>query len=293
MKRICVLIITFLSLMPICALTYESNLIGQKLRNVTSLPDSGYAIQENGDESILYLDGKAVSRTERLSSGDDIIETCTELSSGKTRVKVYSRGLLITETDEDGNVTNYGYVEGHLAFCSTGSADQVQEIVFFLRSSADGSLMAVREGETIRFVNDSYIFQNNELLHQVAEDLVVSGDYEVLDDGMIRYEKNGASYIYSPSGLLMSVELNGVISEYFYDARTLVKVETTDGSVRSIENYRDGKAFEKLVYENGVLASLTEYRSGGNVQYLYRDGRRIAAVYYRQDNRTVDRIEYD
>ena len=40
-------------------------------------------------------------------------------------------------------------------------------------------------------------------------------------------------------------------------------------------------------------ASRTEYRTEGNIQVLYKNGRKVATVYYRQDNRTVDRIEYD
>ena len=293
MKRVFVLILSIVTLFSVGALTYTSNALGQKIRLVQSVPATGYAVDADGNTEILYLDGKAVRKTVRVKNGDDIIETETDLAGGKTVTRVYSKGLLTTESDSDGNVTNYGYVDGHLAFCSRGTDDQVSEMTFFLRSSSDGSLMAVKEGETVRFVSESYIFQNDELLQQIAADLVISEDYEVLDDGSIRYQKAGAEYVYSPSGLLMSVSQDGAFSEYYYENKTLVRIETTDGAVRSVENYRDGKAFEKLVYENEVLASLTEYRTEGNIQYLYRNGRKIATVYYRQDNRTVDRIEYN
>ena len=293
MKRIFVLILSLVTLFSLSALTYTSNALGQKIRLVQAVPATGYAVDADGNTEILYLDGKAVRKTVRVKNGDDIIETETDLAGGKTVTRVYSKGLLTTESDSDGNVTNYGYVDGHLAFCSRGTDDQVSEMTFFLRSSSDGSLMAVKEGETVRFVSESYIFQNDELLQQIAADLVISEDYEVLDDGSIRYQKAGAEYVYSPSGLLMSVSQDGAFSEYYYENKTLVRIETTDGAVRSVENYRDGKAFEKLVYENEVLASLTEYRTEGNIQYLYRNGRKIATVYYRQDNRTVDRIEYN
>ena len=293
MKRIFVLILSLLTLFSVSALTYTSNALGQKIRIVTGIPGTGYALVENGDADVLYFDGKAVRKIERVKTGDDVIETETDLTGGRTVIRIYSNGLLTSETDSEGNVTNYGYVDGHLAFCSMGTDSQVSDITFFLRSSADGSLVAVKEGETVRFIAESYIFQDDELLQQVAEDLVISEDYEVLDGGFIRYEKGGAVYVYSPTGLLMSVGQDGALSEYYYDGRILVRIETTDGNIRSVEDYRDGKAFEKLVYENEVLASLTEYRTEGNVQYLYKDGRKIATVYYRQDNRTVDRIEYN
>ena len=89
------------------------------------------------------------------------------------------------------------------------------------------------------------------------------------------------------------MEQDGELSEYYYEDRKLIRIETSGGDLRSVENYKDGRPFEKLVYEKEVLVSLTEYRTEGNVQYLYRDGRKIATVYYREDNRTVDRIVYN
>lgn len=293
MKRTAVLILSLLTLFSANALTYTSNLLGQKIQTVPDIPKTGYGVDSTGDVDVLYLDGIAVRRTERVRSGNDVIETETEIASGRTRTKVYSNGLLTQELDSDGNVTNYGYVDGHLAFSSKGIDAQEPVITFFLRSSVDGTLMAVKEGDAVRFVSGSYVYQDEELLKQLASDIVIGEDYEVLEDGRIRYEKNGAVYIYSPSGLLTSVEQDGELSEYYYEDRKLIRIETSYGDTRSVENYRDGKAFEKLVYEGEVLASLTEYRAEGNVQYLYKDGRRIATVYYRPDNRTVDRIVYN
>ncbi|MBO4716942.1 MAG: hypothetical protein J5599_03520, partial [Spirochaetales bacterium] len=139
----------------------------------------------------------------------------------------------------------------------------------------------------------SYIFQDNELLQQIASDLVIKEDHEVLEDGKIRYVQNGVTYIYSPSGQLISTEENGVVSEHFYDGKAIDRIETVDGNLKSVENYHEGKAVERLVYDDGVLTSRTEYRAEGNIQVLYKNGRKVATVYYRPDNRTVDRIEYD
>lgn len=293
MKRTAVLILSLLTLFSANALTYKSNLLGQKIQAVPEIPGTGYGLDSTGDVEVLYLNGTAVRRTERVRSGNDVIETETDIASGRTKTKVYSNGLLTQESDSDGNVTGYGYVDGHLAFSSKGSGAQAPVITFFLRSSADGTLMAVKEGDAVRFLSGSYLYQDDELLKQLAADIVISEDYEVLEDGRIRYEKNGAVYIYGPTGLLMSVEQDGELSEYYYEDRKLIRIETSGGDLRSVENYKDGRPFEKLVYEKEVLVSLTEYRTGGNVQYLYRDGRKIATVYYREDNRTVDRIVYN
>ncbi|MBO4278347.1 MAG: hypothetical protein J5891_00885, partial [Spirochaetales bacterium] len=137
MKRVFVLIISLVTLFSISALTYTSNALGQKISLVKEIAATGYSLEEKGDVEVLYLDGKAIRRTGRVRTGDDIIETETEMDGGRTVTRVYSKGLLTTESDSDGNVTNYGYVDGHLAFCSRGTDSQVTDITFFLRSSAD------------------------------------------------------------------------------------------------------------------------------------------------------------
>ena len=293
MKKTLVLIMSLLSLGSLFAQIYSSNMLGQKLEPLGGIPEYGYALEEEGSVSILYLDGVPVKKTERLESGNEITVTETDLRSELTVVRSYSDGLIISESDSDGNLTSYAYVGGHLAFCSTSGPNQESSITFFLRSSEDGSLMAVKEGDVYRFISDSYVFQDNELLQQIASDLVIKDDHEILEDGRIRYVQNGVTYIYSPEGLLLSTEENGVVSEYFYDGKAIDRIETVDGNLKSVENYLNGRAVEKLVYENGVLTSSTEYRAEGNIQVLYKNGRKVATVYYRPDNRTVDRIEYN
>ena len=293
MKKTLALLLSFFALGSLSALVYSSNLLGQKLEVLSGIPLSGYALEENGPVSTLYLDGIPVRRTERIEGIQETTVTETDLLSGSTFTRFYSDGLLMSESGSDGSLVSYAYVEGRLAFCSSSVPGQESRVTFFLRSSGDGSLMAVKEGDVYRFISESYIFQDNELLQQVASDLVIKEDHEVLEDGRIRYEQGGIIYIYSPSGLLLSAEENGVVSEYFYDGRVIALIETVDGNLRSVENYSDGRAVERLVYEDGILTSRTEYRTEGNIQVLYKNGRKVATVYYRQDNRTVDRIEYD
>ena len=293
MKKTIVLLMSLLSLGSLFAQVYSSNMLGQKLEPLGGIPAYGYALEEDGSVSILYLDGVPVKKTERIEIGNEITVTETDLNSELTVVRSYSEGLITSESDSNGNQTSYAYVGGHLAFCSTSGPGQETRITFFLRSSEDGSLMAVKEGDVYRFISESYIYQDNELLQQVATDLVIKEDHEILEDGRIRYIQNGITYIYSPSGQLLSTEENGVVSEYFYNGKAIDRIETVDGNLKSVENYLEGKAVERLVYEDGVLTSRTEYRAEGNIQVLYKNGRKVATVYYRPDNRTVDRIEYD
>ena len=236
MKKTLVLLLSFFALGSLYALVYSSNLLGQKLEVLSGIPHSGYALEENGPVSTLYLDGVAVRRTERLEGVQETTVTETDLLSGSTVTRLYSDGLLMTESGSDGSLVSYAYVGGHLAFCSSSAPGQESRVTFFLRSSGDGSLIAVKEADVYRFISDSYIFQDNELLQQVASDLVIKDDHEVLEDGRIRYEQNGITYIYSPEGLLLSTEENGVVSEYFYAGRTIERIETVDGNLMSVEN---------------------------------------------------------
>ena len=56
--------------------------------------------------------------------------------------------------------------------------------------------------------------------------------------------------------------------------------------------YSEGRESEILDYEDSNLVSRTVFTDNGKVQTLYSNGRELATVYYKSDNRTVDRIEY-
>ena len=77
-----------------------------------------------------------------------------------------------------------------------------------------------------------------------------------------------------------------------YEGMNLVRSELTDGDSRTVTLYVDGKENEILDYEDGILVSRTTFPDTGKVQILYSNGRELATVYYKIDNRTVDRIEY-
>ncbi len=231
MKKTLALLLSFFALGSLSALVYSSNLLGQKLEVLSGIPLSGYALEENGPVSTLYLDGIPVRRTERIEGIQETTVTETDLLSGSTFTRFYSDGLLMSESGSDGSLVSYAYVEGRLAFCSSSVPGQESRVTFFLRSSGDGSLMAVKEGDVYRFISESYIFQDNELLQQVASDLVIKEDHEVLEDGRIRYEQGGIIYIYSPSGLLLSAE----------------ELETVEIMRKALNGLRNEEAAERII----------------------------------------------
>ena len=281
------------SLSCLFATLYKSNELGQMLELLQSRPETGYLLDVQEDAKLLYLDGELVSKTTETKVDGSILVVEENYRTEVTSTMQFTDGLLVRETNGDTSVS-YGYIEGHLAFCSTfkGEDPEPVSIVFFLRSSEDGTLVAVRTEEGLRFISDSYLVQTGSLYQVLSSNLVVQGDYVVNEDGTIQYDEAGTTYVYSAEGLLLETREGGIVTTFTYEGNVLISSMRQDGSTMVIENYLDGEVSETLVYENEVLASQTFHKDGGNVQVLYKDGRKVATVYYKEDNRTVDRIEY-
>ena len=276
---------------------YRSNILGQKLSSVDEI-GQGYVLSEQEGLSILYRDGIEIKRIEEEKSDELTVVTEKDMLSGKTTVRTYTAGLLMSEKEESEGQpvleTSYSYFNGRLSFVTTTDyTTQVSETVFFLRSSVDGSPLAVRTKDSIRFFGEDYVFQDGNLYEIVSGNLVLTGQHSVNADGMIEYSEGDVLWTYYPDGRIMSVCDGTYLKKYFYEEGVLSRTETTRGDNLSVGTYKDGKEVSRSEYEKGVLVSFTELRSEGNIKTLYSEGRKVAVVYYRSDNRTVDRIEYN
>ncbi len=276
---------------------YSSNILGQKLSPVGEI-GQGYVLSEQEGLSILYRDGIEIKRMEEETSDGMTFVTEKDLLSGKTTVRTYTAGLLMSEKEESQGQpvleTSYGYFDGRLSFVTTTDyTTQVSETVFFLRSSVDGSPLAVRTKDSIRFFGENYVFQDGNLYEIVSGNLVLTGQHSVNADGMIEYSEGDVLWTYYPDGRIMSVGDGTYLKKYFYEEEVLSRTETLRGENLAVGTYKDGREVSRSEYEKGVLVSFTELRSEGNIKTLYSEGRKVAVVYYRSDNRTVDRIEYN
>lgn len=295
MKKLSVVLLILLSASFLSAQVYRSNQLYQKLDELPVIPASGYALETLGNRSVLYLDGNAVASIDESRQGTDRIIEQKDLISGVVKTRIYRDGLLIreTETTEEGlRETSFTYIEGHLAFCSVLLDGETVDNIFFLRSSNNDEPVAVKDNEGLRFMSGSYMFQSGELYEILSSNLVLTGDYEILEHGDILVKLEGVTYTYSPDGLLMKVEQGTSVTINEYEGLNLVRSELTDGDSRTVTIYVDGKESEILDYEDGSLVSRTTFPDTGKVQILYSNGRELATVYYKLDNRTVDRIEY-
>ena len=295
MKKLSVVLLILLSASFLSAQVYRSNQLYQKLDELPVIPASGYALETLANRSVLYLDGNAVASIDESRQGTDRIIEQKDLISGVVKTRIYRDGLLIreTETTEEGlRETAFTYIEGHLAFCSVLLDGETVDNIFFLRSSNNDEPVAVKDNEGLRFMSGSYMFQSGELYEILSSNLVLTGDYVILEDGDILVKLEGVTYTYSPDGLLMKVEQGTSVTINEYEGLNLVRSELTDGDSRTVTIYVDGKESEILDYEDGSLVSRTTFPDTVKVQILYSNGRELATVYYKLDNRTVDRIEY-
>ena len=296
-------LLLLLALVPalLCAVDiYSSNQLMQKLATLDALPSQGYALVEESDSAAtLYLDGKAVMTRTVSNDGEGQTITETDLVSAQVTKRRYTDGRLVSEiiSDMEGNAFRseyYGYNGGRLSFVTTTVAgSEVTETVFFLRSSDTGEPFAVRTDKGIRFFASSWVYQEGELFEMVSTNLILKGEHSQDEKGNIVYKEGGREYIYLPDGRILSVTEGTTVRSYIYEEDRLVRVETATGNLLSVEYYTNGSAVRRVDYEDGELTSETELRKDGNIRKLYSKGRQVATVYYRSDNRTVDRIEYN
>ena len=295
MKKLTVVLLILLSASFLSAQVYRSNQLYQKLEELPGIPESGYALMVEGQSSVLYLDGNAVASINESVLGTDRINEQKDLITGSVRTRIYRDGLLIRETesvDERISETAFTYIDGHLAFCSVIVDGTIVDNIFFLRSSNSDEPVAVKDSDGLRFMSGSYMFQSGELYEILSSNLVLNGDYEILESGEILVRLEDGCYTYSPDGLLIKMEQGTSVTINEYEGMNLVRSELTDGDSRTVTLYVDGKENEILDYEDGILVSRTTFPDTGKVQILYSNGRELATVYYKIDNRTVDRIEY-
>ena len=106
---------------------YSSNAMMQRLDAITAIPETGYFIVEDGDESILYLDGEEVRRV--VQRADEVV---TSDDNGVNVVRLQD-GRPIGETTSDGIDISYEYAENGTLYRAVYSKDnRILRVVQYL-----------------------------------------------------------------------------------------------------------------------------------------------------------------
>lgn len=298
MRKTAVFLFLLFSLMNLNAQIFRSNQLGQKLEKADRVEDKGVFLVEEGQTETLYVDGSLFWTERKLVNPPDetVVIRIYEKSQDELS-RTYKDGRLVKEevtSSRFKTTQSFGYSDGKLIFVSTDGENGSVSVQSFLRSSDKKDVIGVSDDGSVRFLSDRYSFQNDLVLENLAPGLVTNGEHRILDNGdILIIEDADTQSVYSPKGLLLSRKKGDRLVSYMYDAEYLIRVETTDGASKTVENYSDNKPYDRYEYENEVLISHTVFRPEGSVKTMYSQGRVVAVVYYRKDNRTVDRIEYN
>ena len=291
MKKITLVILCLsLTLTLFASDIYKSNMLGQKLSSVSKIEQEGYYLEESDNLQTLYYNGSVYLTIVILQDGTNKTVTKT-YSSGRTETYEYEDQLLVAEsvTGEEETNIKYSYINNRLEFCIVNDSE-----IFFLRSTEDGALIAVKRGSEIELLSDSYLYQNGAIYNIISNFLVSTGEYEALEDGTFNLVEDGKTYHYSETGLLLSITEGEQVQEYSYEDGKISAIKTTeaDGSYK-IESYKDSSLLTVDQYtKEGVITSSDNYSSGKLVRTVYKDGRAVADIYYKADNVTVENIKY-
>ena len=298
MKKTLVFLFLIFSVMTLNAEVFKSNQLGQKLEKADKVEEKGVFLVEEGYMRFLYVDGSLFWTESTIkNSPEETVIFRTYENSDETLSRTYKEGRLIEESVTKAGVTktsSFGYSSGQLIFVSSIDLDGTSSVQSFLRSSDKKDVIGVSDSGSVRFLSDKYAFQNGEVLVNLAPGLVTSGEHRILENGdILIMEDESTEAVYNQKGQLLSRKKGEKLVTYLYDGDYLIRVETKDRSSRIVENYGDGKPYDRYEYENEVLVSHTVFRDEGNIKTMYSQGRVVAVVYYKKDNRTVDRIVYN
>ena len=298
MKKTIVFLFLIVSVMSLNADVFRSNQLGQKLEKTDKVADKGVFLVEEGAMRFLYVDGSLFWTESTIkNSPEETLILRTYENSDEELSRTYKDGRLIEESVTKAGVTTssrFGYSDGQLIFVSDVAEDGTTSVRSFLRSSDKKDVIGVSDSDSVRFLSDKYSFQNGEVLVNLAPGLVTSGEHKILENGdILIMEDASTESVYNQRGQILSRKKGEKLVTYLYDDDYLIRVETKDKTSRIVENYGDGKPYDRYEYENEILVSHTVFRDEGNIKTMYSQGRVVAVVYYKKDNRTVDRIEYN
>ena len=289
-KLTLVLLLLTLTLTLFASDIYNSNMLGQKLSKADEIGQEGYFLEVINNNQTLYYNGSVYLVINTSQEGHHKTVTKT-YASGRLETYEYENQLLVSEkvSGEKESKISYNYVNNRLAFCIVNDSE-----IFFLRSTEDGAVIAVKRGSEIELLSDSYLYQNGSIYNITSNSLVFTGEYENQEDGSFNLKEGDKTYHYSAEGLLLSLTEGDQTQEYSYEEGKLCAIKTTeaDGTYK-LESYKNGALLKVDQYsKEGVITSSDDYSSGKLVRTVYKDGRAVADIYYKADNVTVENIKY-
>ena len=261
--------------LPLFSAVFSSNSIGQEIEPKAGLEGIGYELESDGGHSILYLDGEAVM--ERTESGDGYSlisdgyeESVTEEDGRRTRCVIKEGGME--------SVYTYFYEGDRLSSVSISVDGELEKRIIYLDTA--GGTPAAFSGDITGYLLPSYYVYS--LDGDVIRSSGSSGwtppvSYVLQADGTWKEEAEvdgrAVTKIYSPSGLLISAEGNGVLEEYRYDDDgTLLSSIERRGRDSAVTRYDNGAVSSISYYSGTALVRVRSYLDNGDIEEIRYEG---------------------
>lgn len=297
MKRtLPVILFSALLLFPVFSERMPANMLGQIISGETE-----YFIETEGNTKTLYHDDVPVRTWTEDVSGNDRTVMETDLETQTSIVSTYSNSVLVSRdtVNADGSSvkTTYLYTEGSLLCTTVTDEEDNSSVEYYLRNPSDGSLIAVRRFENTELVGQSYLYAAESLYRNPGSSVITEGVFSVTEDGNITYERNGVSYTYRRDGKILLEKEGNITTEYLYDNDDLISITVSSDEPpyeKTVTEYEEGNAVLITKFRNNQMVELSDYsgENGAMVKTVYSSGAPVARIYYMEDNKRVQRVEY-
>lgn len=293
MKKFCFFFILLCSF-SLFAGKYNSNALGQNLGPVTE--DSLYVLEIAENEEILYKDGIEVRKKIISEDPVDNLKTITCEYPDYSESYVYDKSRLVkySKNEQDNeHCYSYTYQNNHLVFVSYSENGEFKSAEYYLRSSSDNSLIGIKKYSDTSLIGETYLFEENELFSELSKGFILNGDFSITPEGLIQYSIDGITKTYSSEGLILKEEGPDYINSFSYSDNGQLDSSVLKTGNKTIQSeYTDGVLFSQTEYLDNVINGYTVYKPEGMVRTMFSNGKKVADVYYRSDNRKIKEIQY-
>lgn len=289
MKKTVLLLLLFLSLLPISASYYSSNELGQKKSLLSSFSKDGWVLEIEGNGEVLYKDGSEVKRKSTSGLVTKEIEGEREETVVRNENGLIERRII----EAGGRREEYNYFySGTLLSGYNYSLDSVLVERIEYITTEDGLLLYYSVKDKGVYITESYLVGDDgrKIALSLSPD---EGETVTIESGDGGYTeiRGGVEYTYDNNGRLIK-EKGGTLIEYSYSSDGILseKRETKDdgvyvtlyGEMETLSFYSpDGaKISERTTRDDG---SIEERRFiNGRAEYVFiydKDGRRLMEAY--------------
>ena len=279
---------------PLFSAVFTSNSIGQQIALKDSLEGSGYELAVEDGRSVLYSDGNVVMEREESPDGYSLISDGYE-----ERVTIEDGQRTRCTISENGHETvyTYFYEDERLSSVSVSVDGQLARRIIYL-DTASGTPAALAGDVKGYLLPSSYIdsIDGNVIRAEGSSVWTPPVSYVLQEDGSWKEESEidgrPVTRIYSPEGLLLSTEGNGILEEFRYDDDgSLISSIERRGRESTVTRYADGNISSISYYSGTDLSHVRTYLDSGEIEETrYEDGRPRAIIVFDSDGKRVKEV---